>query len=53
MSADMLWPAAQSPGDVAAIEAVPLDRRGLPASTYGIVLRAAQLWPDRTAVTVL
>lgn len=53
MSADMLWPAAQSPGDLAAIEAVPLDRRGLPACTYDIVLRAAQRWPDRTAVTVL
>jgi fatty-acyl-CoA synthase len=53
MSADILWPAAQSPGDLAAIEAVPLDRRGLPACTYDILLRAAQLWPDRTAVTVL
>ncbi|MCF6390953.1 acyl-CoA synthetase [Mycobacterium sp. MBM] len=53
MSVDLLWPAAQSPSDLEAIEAVPLDRRGLPASTYDLVLRAAQLWPDRTAVTVL
>ncbi|MHA7665626.1 acyl-CoA synthetase [Mycolicibacterium sp. HS_4_1] len=53
MSADLLWPAAQSPSDLAAIEAVPLDQRGLPACTYDIVLRAARLWPDRTAVTVL
>ncbi|MEW5809154.1 MAG: acyl-CoA synthetase [Actinomycetota bacterium] len=50
---DVLWPPAQSPADLAAIEDVPLDRRGLPGSTYGVVLRAGRLWPDRTAVTVL
>ncbi|MDO3401391.1 acyl-CoA synthetase [Mycolicibacterium neoaurum] len=53
MNADLLWPAAQSPQDLPAIEQVPLESRGLPTSTYGVVLRAAQLWPDRTAITVL
>lgn len=53
MTADMLWPTAQAPSDIDAIERVPLDRRGLPACTYDVVLRAARLWPDRTAVTVL
>lgn len=53
MSAELLWPAARSPQDLTAIEEIPLDRRGLPACTYDIVLRAARLWPDRTAVTVL
>ncbi|OAN42023.1 acyl-CoA synthetase [Mycolicibacterium iranicum] len=53
MSADLLWPRAQSPEDITAIEEIPLDRRGLPACTYDVVRRAARLWPDRTAVTVL
>ena len=53
MNADLLWPAARSPQDITAVEEVPLDRRGLPACTYDVVLRAARLWPDRTAVTVL
>jgi len=53
VSVDALWPAAQSPQDLAAVEQVPLESRGLPESTYGVVLRAARLWPDRTAVTVL
>lgn len=53
MNADLLWPAAQSPQDLPSIEQVPLQSRGLPASTYDVVLRAARLWPDRTAVTVL
>lgn len=53
MSTEMLWPTAQSPADIAAIEEVSLERRGLPASTYDVVLRAGRLWPDRTALTVL
>lgn len=53
MSADVLWPAARSPQDLAAIEEIPLDRRGLPTCTYEVVLRAGRLWPDRSAVTVL
>ncbi len=41
------------PSDLAAIERVPLSDRGLPASTYELVRRAASLWPDRPAVSVL
>jgi hypothetical protein len=40
-----LWPAYDGPGDLAEIEAVPLADRGLPGTTYEIVLRAARLWP--------
>src|SRR6185312_10546587 len=36
-----------------AIEAVPLADRGLPESTYALLTRAATLWPDRIAVSVL
>ncbi|MET8809186.1 acyl-CoA synthetase [Streptomyces sp. NPDC004546] len=50
---DLLWPAHDSPADLAAIEAVPLPERGLPATTYDALLRAARLWPDRPALTVL
>ena len=53
MSADLLWPPCQSPNDLPAVEALPLERRGLPSCTYDLVLRAANLWPDRTAITVL
>ena len=31
---DLLWPAYDGPGDLAAIEAVPLADRGLPGTTY-------------------
>jgi len=31
---DLLWPAYDGPDDLAAIEAVPLADRGLPATTY-------------------
>ena len=53
MTSDLLWPRYASPGDLAAIEAVPLQARGLPETTYALLARAATLWPDRTAVTVL
>ncbi|TWP49463.1 acyl-CoA synthetase [Lentzea tibetensis] len=53
MSADLLWPRYDSPADLAAIEAVPLAERGLPESTYALLTRAATLWPDRTAISVL
>ena len=48
-----LWPDHDSPADLAAIEAMPLDERGLPGSTYTLLARAATRWPDRTAITVL
>ena len=50
---DLLWPAYDEPGDLAVIEAVPLAERGLPGTTYELVVRAARLWPDRIAHTVL
>ncbi|MFI6566026.1 acyl-CoA synthetase [Streptomyces sp. NPDC050534] len=50
---DLLWPAAEHIADLSAIEAVPLRERGLPATTYNTVLRAARLWPDRPALTAL
>ena len=50
---ELLWPCFQEPSDLAAVERVPLSERGLPASTYELVRRAAELWPDRPAVSVL
>ncbi len=52
-TADLLWPVAYGPQDLEAIEAVPLSERGLPASTYAALARAAELWPDRTATICL
>ena len=48
-----LWPAFAGPEDLPAVEQVPLEHRGLPSSTYELVVRAAKLWPDRPAVTTL
>lgn len=53
MNADALWPAYASPDDLAEIDSIPLADRGLPDSTYAVLERAATLWPDRPAVTVL
>ena len=50
---DVLWPSFSGPSQLAAIERVRLSDRGLPASTYELVRRAAELWPDRPAVSVL
>ncbi|WP_262286346.1 acyl-CoA synthetase [Micromonospora sp. MA102] len=53
MTGPLLWPDYATPADLAAIEAVPLEARGLPESTYGLLARAATRWPDRTAISVL
>lgn len=53
MTEQPLWPRYATPADLAAIEAVPLEARGLPESTYALLARAAEHWPDRTAVSVL
>ncbi|OHV04440.1 acyl-CoA synthetase [Mycobacterium talmoniae] len=53
MNTDLLWPRYAGPADLRAIEAVPLAQRGLPASTYQILLRAATAWPERIAISVL
>ena len=50
---DLLWPKRDEPEDLAAIEAVPLADRGLPESTYTLLFRAARLWPERLALSVL
>ncbi|MFF3885634.1 acyl-CoA synthetase [Streptomyces sp. NPDC001914] len=50
---DPLWPVYDRPSDLAAIESVPLEARGLPSSTYAAVVRAARLRPDGPALTVL
>ena len=49
----LLWPPYDGPGDLAGIEAVPLADRGLPGTTYELLVRAARLWPDRVAQSVL
>ncbi|QGN49750.1 acyl-CoA synthetase [Micromonospora sp. WMMD558] len=53
MTGPLLWPGYATPDDLAAIEAVPLEARGLPESTYALLSWAATRWPDRTAVSVL
>ena len=50
---ELLWPRYDGPGDLAAIEATPLADRGLPGTTYELLVRAARLWPDRVALSVL
>jgi len=49
----LLWPTYDGPADLAAIEAVPLGDRGLPGTTYELLVRAAGLWPGRVALSVL
>jgi fatty-acyl-CoA synthase len=53
VNADLLWPRYADPGDLFTIEEVPLAERGLPVSTYEMLVRAASRWPDRLAVSVL
>lgn len=53
MAEDLLWPHYCGPDDLTSIETIPLDARGLPGSTYDLLVRAAGIWPDRTALTVL
>jgi len=48
-----LWPRYDGPDDLPRIEAVPLAERGLPATTYDVLVRAAARWPDRVALTVM
>jgi fatty-acyl-CoA synthase len=48
-----LWLPFTGPADLTEVERMPLSDRGLPASTYELVTRAAELWPDRPAISVL
>ncbi|WP_406274873.1 acyl-CoA synthetase [Nocardia sp. NBC_00881] len=50
---DLLWPRYAGPSDLPEIESVPLAERPLAESTYALLVRAAELWPEHTAVTVL
>jgi fatty-acyl-CoA synthase len=50
---DLLWPRYDGPADLPSIEAVPLVDRGLPGTTYEVLSRAATLWPQRTALSVM
>jgi fatty-acyl-CoA synthase len=52
-TAELLWPACDRPDDLARIEEIPLGQRGLPASTYEVISRAAKLWGDRPAMSFL
>ncbi|WP_328449889.1 AMP-binding protein [Amycolatopsis sp. NBC_00438] len=49
----MTWPRYDGPGDLAAIEAVPLADRGLPESTYELLRQAGSRFADRPALTLL
>ncbi len=48
-----LWPKYEGSADLVDVEAVPLAARGLPDSTYSLLVRAAELWPYRTALAVM
>ncbi|MGW6117928.1 acyl-CoA synthetase [Nocardia sp. NPDC055165] len=50
---ELLWPRYADPEDLRAIESVELFARGLPESTYALLVRAATRWPERDAITVL
>ena len=50
---DILWPSCDGPDDLARIEVVALSERGVPSTTYELVARAAELWPDRPAMSFL
>ena len=50
---DATWPTFETPGDVERIEAVPLADRDLPPTTYQVVRRAAEQWPERVALSVM
>lgn len=44
-----VWPAYSGPDDLAAVEAVPVEARGLPGSVYELLRGAAQERPDAVA----
>ncbi|MEU9052132.1 acyl-CoA synthetase [Streptomyces sp. NPDC048384] len=49
----LAWPRYDHPDDLAVIDATPLAARGLPGTSYDMLRRAAEEWPERTALTVL
>ena len=50
---ELMWPAATGLEHPAEIERIPLEDRGLPESTYHALVRAAELWPERPAISCL
>lgn len=52
-TSELLWPAFERPEDLEVVERIPLADRGLPASSFAALERAASLWPDRPAISVL
>jgi fatty-acyl-CoA synthase len=50
---ELMWPAATGGEHPTEIERVPLEDRGLPESTYHALVRAAERWPERPAVSCL
>jgi fatty-acyl-CoA synthase len=53
MTHSLLWPTYDSPDDLAAVETVPLADRGLPATTYDLLRRAAERRSDHVALHVM
>jgi fatty-acyl-CoA synthase len=53
MSTNPMCPRYATPADLDVIEQLPLAVRGLPTSTYAAMARAASVWPDQIALTVL
>ena len=49
---ELMWLAATGLEHPAEIERTPLEDRGLPESTYHALVRAAELWPDRPAISL-
>ena len=45
--------AAGREDDLAVLERIPLEDRGGPASTYEALVRAAEQWPERPAISCL
>lgn len=47
------WPRYHSPDDLVEVERTPFEERGLPATTYDLLVHAAEHRPDVTATVVM
>ncbi|MFT4261894.1 MAG: acyl-CoA synthetase [Nocardioides sp.] len=53
-SRGVVWPESyNSADDLPVVEQTPLAERNLPASTYEILVQAAEQWPEKIATTVM
>jgi fatty-acyl-CoA synthase len=50
---ELMSPGETGSTELEEIERVPLEDRGLPESTYHALVRAAELWPERPAISCL